>query len=106
MNNIKVIKMLIQNGMINQILNKLDLIISKTKFIETDTVLDYYLQFGNIRSRQTIELEIDQELPYYAYTSMRRSSKMKGKRIELSEEIKRKMIDFFLKTSIPKMLAE
>lgn len=106
MNNIKVIKMLIQNGMINQILNKLDLIISKTKFIETDTVLDYYLQFGNIRTRRTTDLEIDQNLPYYTYTLMRRSSKMQGKRIELSEEIKHKMIEFFLKTSIPKMLAE
>lgn len=71
-----------------------------------DTVLVIYRQFVKIRSRQTIELEIEQDLPYYAYTSMRRSLKMKSKRIELSDDIKRKMIEFFLKTSIPKMLAE
>lgn len=74
--------------------------------ITCDTVLDYYLQFGNIRSRRTLDLKIEQELPYYTYTLMRRSSKVKSKRIELSEELKHKMIEFFLKTSIPKMLAE
>lgn len=78
----------------------------KIKFLNYETLLVIYRQFVKIRSRQTIELEIEQDLPYYTYTSMRRSSKMKGKRIELSEEIKRKMIEFFLKTSIPKMLAE
>lgn len=89
-----------------KIISKLESLRKKLKSIDSETVLVIYRQFVKIRSRQTIELEIEQDLPYYAYTSMRRSSKVKSKRIELSDDIKRKMIEFFLKTSIPKMLAE
>lgn len=59
------------------IISKLEGLRKKLKSIDNETLLVIYRQFGNISSRQTIELEIEQDLPYYTYTSMRRSSKMK-----------------------------
>lgn len=60
-----------------KIISKLESLRKKLKSIDSETFLVIYRQFVKIKARQTIELEIEQELPYYTYTLMRRNSKMK-----------------------------
>jgi len=69
--------------------------------------LVYYLHFGKLRTKGMDNFYFNLMIhkgSYYEYTKLGRKSLVDKEKIILPDKLKEKMIEFFLRTSIPRML--